>query len=267
VTPLTVERPFTAYGPSHWAVLGVIAVGAVALVAAGRATRGTPAGRRLTRALAVLLAALAVVSFTHRLVATGGDLWVSLPLHLCDLAWGTAALTLWTGWPWSFRLTYYWGLTLSPIALATPALVAPDFPGVEFLLFWTVHALVVWAAAYLTWGLGMRPDWRGYRFALAATLVWGLGVLGYNALAGTNFGFVSAKPPTASPLDVMGPWPWYLLVELALIVVVWALVTLPWTGQGRYRSMSTSSRRYQDRRDGSSAPGSGPSGAAGSSMP
>jgi uncharacterized membrane protein YwaF len=29
-------------------------------------------------------------------------------------------------------------------------------------------------------------------------------------------------------LDVLGPWPWYVLVEAVLVVVGWALITWPW---------------------------------------
>ena len=26
----------------------------------------------------------------------------------------------------------------------------------------------------------------------------------------------------------LGPWPWYVAVEIALVAIVWALMTLPW---------------------------------------
>jgi uncharacterized membrane protein YwaF len=29
-------------------------------------------------------------------------------------------------------------------------------------------------------------------------------------------------------LDVLGPWPLYLLAEVAIVLVVWALMTWPW---------------------------------------
>ncbi|GAA5107907.1 hypothetical protein [Haloechinothrix salitolerans] len=33
----------------------------------------------------------------------------------------------------------------------------------------------------------------------------------------------------AAVLDVLGPWPVYLLPEIALVLTVWALMTWPWT--------------------------------------
>ena len=34
-------------------------------------------------------------------------------------------------------------------------------------------------------------------------------------------------------LNYLGPWPVYLLAEVAIVVVGWALITLPWTGRPR----------------------------------
>jgi hypothetical protein len=36
------------------------------------------------------------------------------------------------------------------------------------------------------------------------------------------------KTHTASLLDVLGPWPVYLLTAATLILIVWAMMTWPW---------------------------------------
>jgi uncharacterized membrane protein YwaF len=39
---------------------------------------------------------------------------------------------------------------------------------------------------------------------------------------------------TGSVLDLLGPWPWYVLAEVVIILAGWALITWPWTrGHGR----------------------------------
>ncbi len=223
------EHSFLPYGPSHWGVLGLTVVGAALLVWLGRKHRGTRGGVTFARAFAVAILAFALAMQIYRLLPGQWNIDISLPLHLSDLTWITAVLALWTRRQWSYSLTYYWGLTLTPQAMITPALDAPDFPHVDFIEFWTQHTLVVWAAIYLTWGLGMRPNWRSYTTAVAATLVWGIAVLGFNSLAGTNYGFLNAKPNNPSLLDFLGEWPWYLGSELALGLFAWALITWPWT--------------------------------------
>src|SRR5690606_38991207 len=143
--------------------------------------------------------------------------------RLTDLATMVAGFALLTQQRWAYALTYFWCLTLSTQALVSPALESQDFPHYEFLGFWAIHLLVVWAAIYLTWGVGMRPDWGSYRIAVGATVVWVAVTFMFNTLADTNYGFVNRKPSTPSLLDVLGPWPWYLGTVAVILLVVWAL--------------------------------------------
>jgi hypothetical integral membrane protein (TIGR02206 family) len=221
---------FSAYGPSHWVVLAVFAVGAVLLVWGGR--RQTESQSQiLGRVLAVLILAAFAVALVYKLIEP--DIQTSVPLQLCDVAELTAAYALWSRRHWAFVLTYYWGLVLSSQALITPDVGtpgegAPDFPHHLFITFFTLHVLVVWAAIYLTWGQRNRPQWRDFRFAAAVSLGWAVFTFVFNTIAGTNYGYLNGKPPTASILDVLGPWPVYLLIEFTIVAAVWALMTWPW---------------------------------------
>jgi hypothetical integral membrane protein (TIGR02206 family) len=224
------QREFTAYGPSHWAVLGLFAIGAALLVWIGRRQTESQA-RLLGRGLAALILVTFVVALVYKLIHPALD--TSVPLQLCDVAELTAAYALWSQRHWAFALAYYWGLVLSSQALITPDIGtpeegAPDFPHHLFVTFFALHVLVVWAAIYLTWGRGMRPRWHDYRFAVIVTLLWAAFTFTFNVIAGTNYGYLNAKPPTASLLDVLGPWPVYLLVEITIVLIVWALMTWPW---------------------------------------
>lgn len=227
---LSAQREFSAYGLSHLVVLTLFALGAVLLVVVGRRQTEVQA-RLLSRVLAVLLIAAFLVALVYKFIQPTID--TSVPLQLCDLAELAAAYALWSRRHWAFVLTYYWGLVLSSQALITPDIGtpregAPDFPHHLFVTFFTLHVLVVWAAIYLTWGRGMRSRWRDYRFAVIATLAWVAVTLAFNAITGANYGYLNRKPPTASVLDVLGPWPVYLAVEVAIVLIVWALMTWPW---------------------------------------
>jgi hypothetical integral membrane protein (TIGR02206 family) len=208
----------------------VFAVGAALLVWRGRRFTGTQA-RLVGRILAILIVAAFVTALVYKLARPHLD--TSVPLQLCDIAELTAAYALWSQRHRAFVLTFYWGLVLSSQALLTPDIGtpeegAPDFPHHLFVTFFTLHVLVVWAAVYLTWGRGMRPHWGDLRFAVVVTLGWVAFTLAFNTIAGTNYGYLSGKPATASVLDLLGPWPLYLLVEIAVVLVVWALMTWPW---------------------------------------
>lgn len=233
---LAAQRMFTEYGPSHVAILLVFAAGAVALVLAGRRQRGTERAVRFSRGFAVVVAVVLVPFQVYVLLPWMWHVDYSLPLQLCDLAWLTAVYALWTRQRWAYALLYYWGLTLTAQAFLTPELSAPDFPSREYLMFWSIHCFIVWSAIYLTWGLGIRPDWRSYRTVVLVTAGWAVAMLGFNALTGANYGFLNHKPPGRSLLDVLGPWPWYLLSELVAALAVWALITWPWVVAARRRT-------------------------------
>lgn len=242
MNPVSPERSFAAYGASHWVVLIVLAAGVLALAWFGGRYRGTRSVRTLGRVLAVALVAFHVPILIYDLSPARFDIDNSLPFHISDLAWMAAAYALWSRREWAYALTYYWGLTLAPQALITPALEAPEISSIDFFSFWGQHLLVLWAAVYLTWWVGMRPSWRGFAVAATVTVVWGIAMLGFNKVAGTNYLFVSRKPDNLSLVDFMGEWPWYLVVELVVGLIGWALLTWPWTRSG-------AQRRYAETRD------------------
>jgi hypothetical integral membrane protein (TIGR02206 family) len=222
---LPLAAGFTAYSPSHLVVLTIFAIGIVGLVVAGR--RGTLRERpaRVVLAWANLLFGVAsTVSACFPFT-----LHHSLPLQACDLAWIFVAWALLASQRDAFALTYYWGLTLSVQALVQPTLTTP-FPHVEFFAFWGKHVLIVWGAAYLCLGLRRGPDWSSYRRAVGWTLLWLVVVLCLNEALGSNYGYVNGKPSEATVLDVLGPWPLYVVAEMAIVMAGWALITLPWTG-------------------------------------
>jgi len=225
LAPIAATQQFSAYGPSHWTVLVVFVIGSAALVRIGRRQTESQA-RLLGRVLGALTMAIFSLALLYKLVQP--TIGHSVPLQLCDLAELTAAYALWSQRKWAFTLAYYWGLPLSSQALITPDLNAPDFPSHSFLTFFALHLLVVWAAIYLTWGYGMRPGWRSYRFAVITTLTWGAFTFIFNTIARTDYGFLNRKPLNASMLDFLGPWPFYVLAEVVIVGAVWALMTWPW---------------------------------------
>jgi hypothetical integral membrane protein (TIGR02206 family) len=236
VTPLAAATRFEAFSGEHLVLLGIFVAGLVVAAAWGRAHRDTPLELPARRTAAVVLALVALGMQAYQLTPGDFDVDTSLPLALCDVATVMTVVALWTRSPRASAFTYYVGLTLTSQGVLTPSL-AEGFPHPRYFGFWALHFLVVWAAAYLTWGLGIRPTWRRYRFAVGATLTWAVVVFAFNVVVDSNYGYLNAKPSSASLLDVLGPWPWYVVVEIVVVTVAWAvLLTLPWTLAARQRT-------------------------------
>jgi hypothetical integral membrane protein (TIGR02206 family) len=225
----TAAVTFTSYGVLHWTMLVLTVVGSVLLVWIGRRFRGKPEGELFTRVFAVLQLVVTFGFMIFWLIPPFFDLHQSLPLHLSDILRLVSGYALLRRRPWAVALTYYWGLTLNPQAMLTPDLHPDIAPVLEIVSYWSQHVLVMWAVIYLTWGLGLHPNWRSYRLTLAVSAGWAVVVLAINSALGTNYGYLNRKPGGGSLLDLMGDWPWYLLAAFALLAAAWALITWPWT--------------------------------------
>jgi hypothetical integral membrane protein (TIGR02206 family) len=217
------DDPFVAYGPSHLAAIAVLAAGIVGFLVFGRWAR-----RRFDRAFAVAIVVIAVPMQLVQFTGAEWDLQTSLPLQLCDWGWLAATVALWSRSRLAATITYLWGLTLTSQAIMTPALTTP-FPGLRWWMFWALHLLIVWAAIHVVWGMKLHPTWTTYGQTVVITLTWLFVTVRFNVLAGTNYGYLNDKPAQTSALDLLGPWPGYVLAEIVIVLAAWALLTWPWT--------------------------------------
>lgn len=231
---MTDER-FQTYGTSHVLALAVCVVGIVAIVLLGRRAQGSGGNR----AFAVAIVAVTVPLQVLQLLPGEWNPRTSLPLQLCDLAWMFAVHALWTRSQLSATVTYLWGITLTTQAMVTPDL-ASDFPEPRYLMFWAMHILIVWAAFHLVFGLGILPTWATYWKTVGLTALWAGAVMVYNAVADTNYGYLNGKPASVSILDLLGPWPYYVAVEILIIMAVWAALTWPWSRRTSHLQTSAS---------------------------
>lgn len=233
---------FQPFSGEHFVLIGLFLLGCVAIALLGQRLRDSEHEPAFRRGFALLIPFFTLPLQVLQLLPGDFTLGTSLPFQVCDLAWMLAVWALLTRHRTAVQLLYYWGLVLVPLAIATPSL-EQGFPDPRYFMFWGMHFLSVWAAVYLTFGLGERPSWRGFRVTVVATLAWALAVMAFNGLTGTNYGYFNRKPSVATPLDLLGPWPTYVVVEMAIILAVFALITWPWTVRERARvEVSTPTR-------------------------
>jgi hypothetical integral membrane protein (TIGR02206 family) len=224
---IAAER-FQAWSGQHVVLIAITAIGALAVVWWGRRHRGTPGELASRRGFAAVSLLVTLVMQVYWLTPEVRDVRHSWPLQLSDLVDYTAAFALWTRGRRTAAFTYYVGLSLTLMAVLTPSL-GYTFPDPPWFGFWIRHILVVWAAVYLVWGLGIRPTWRLYRTTVVAVLAWALVTYAFNVAMDTNYGYLVRKPSSASLLDLLGPWPWYVVVATTVLLTLWAVVyTLPW---------------------------------------
>ena len=209
----------------HLVALALIAV--VALVATALARRRPGAWiPAFSRLLAVVILTAYVV---ENVAAIDQGIWTArrfLPLHLSDVVTIVAALAMWTARPLPFELTYFWGLTASLQATLTPDL-GDAFPDVFYFTFFITHGGVVVAAIFLAAGRRMVARSGAVLRIFAYTVgVAALAAIG-NAATGGNYMWLREKPDSASLLDLLGPWPVYILATGALALAMFYVLDTP----------------------------------------
>lgn len=215
-----------AYGTAHLWMLALTAAATVAVVPVCRRLRHE---YRVTRAAGWALLVLTVAWTGFWLLPGNFNVNESLPFHFSDALRFITAIALITRAGWAVMVSYCWGLTLNSQSILTPDLNYFAFPALEFTGYWALHIINWLVPVALVWGLGYRPTWRGYRTVLVVTAAW-LGLAHVvNLIAGSNYGYTTHTPAGGSALDLLGPWPVYILVGGVILATAWALLTWPWT--------------------------------------
>jgi hypothetical integral membrane protein (TIGR02206 family) len=146
-----------------------------------------------------------------------------LPLNLCNLMVFASAWTLVSKNQVGYEFIYLLGIPAASQVLITPALGPYGFPHVLFFQIFISHGGVVLAALYLTLGEGMRPrSWQSVWRVAGWAILYALVIFWLNRVLGSNYLFLAYKPPAATLLDYLGPWPWYIL---GMVIIGLVLVT------------------------------------------
>ena len=159
----------------------------------------------------------------------------ALPFQLCDVAGVVSAAALWTRQPLLVELTYFWGLAGTANGLITPD-VSDHFPTFGFMQYFIAHGTIVAAALLLVVGLRLAPR-RGAVLRVFG-LTFGLLLLdaAVNLVTGGNYMYLRHTPGAHSLLDVLGPWPWYIVGAAGLALAIFFVLDLPFIATRRSRA-------------------------------
>lgn len=213
----------TIFGTLHLTILGIIAALTVAAALLCRKSKRAFAGVR--RVAGVFLAGNEIVWWIFRYAHEGIHLG-NLPLQLCDLAVWLAVLACFSDKPLIFEAAYFPGLAGAAMALLTPDLAAawPTYPAIYFFL---AHGGIVITVVAVIHGARRRFSTQAIWRAWAMVLIYAAIVGTFDRIAGANYMYLMRKPEAASPLNVMGAWPWYIATGAMLALALFWLLWIP----------------------------------------
>ena len=138
------------------------------------------------------------------------DITRHLPLHLCPISVPFVAYMLWTKSKRLFEITYFWVLIGTLQGIITPDLTI-DFPQFEYFGYFIEHSGLVLAVIYASVVYGIRLTYKSIFVSLFWLNIVFICLFPINYFLDSNYMWMMGKPPVESLLDILGPWPWYLL--------------------------------------------------------
>jgi len=134
-----------------------------------------------------------------------------LPLHICSLLIWLGGIMLVTRNYRIYEFAYFIGIAGALQALLTPDAGIYGFPHYRVFQTFISHGMLITAAVFMTVVEGFRPTWKSFWRVVAGLNIYMVINLPGQPATRTNFLYINHKPLTASLLDMLPPWPYYLI--------------------------------------------------------
>ena len=217
---------FESLGTGHLLAIAIVA-GTTAFLVWGRPDPGDAAKRRARLLMAGILLALEASWHGWNLIYDAWNVQQNLPLHACSISsWCTIYILLTRSYR-VYEIIYFVGIAGAMQAVLTPDAGIYGLPHFRAIQTLALHGMIVIAMVFMTTIEGFRPTWSSVWKTVLVGNVYLLFVTGVNHLLGSNYMYTRQKPATASLLDHLGPWPWYLLAGELVAILLVLLLYLP----------------------------------------
>lgn len=230
--------PFVLFDSAHLSALGIILIINILIILFRK--RFSPPGRTALRyTLAVILVIVETSWHLWNLSIGDWTLQTMLPFHLCSaLVWLSAYMLVTKNYR-VYEYAYFLGIGGAIQALLTPDAGMYGFPHFRAFQVMMSHGAIVTAAITMTFVEGFRPTWASVKRVFIGMNIYMIVIFIFNQLTGSNYLFIAHKPETASLMDILPPWPWYILYLEAIGLVLCLLLYLPYALKDRRLSTTT----------------------------
>ena len=219
--------PFDLYGTGHLIFLAIDVVIILFLIFGWK--NPSEKAKRNTRYL--LAATLFIWEGAYHVWNIVNGTWSvqeHVPLHACSVMVWTGIYMLLTKNYTIYEFSYFLGMGGAMQAILTPEAGIYGLPHFRAMQTLIVHSTLVIAPIYMSAIEGFRPTWKSFKHVAIGVNLYMLFVYFINLLLDSNYMYLIHKPETASLLDVLGPWPWYILSLEVLGFAIFFLLYLPY---------------------------------------
>jgi hypothetical integral membrane protein (TIGR02206 family) len=220
------NQDFKLFGTQHLIVIALMIILSIALPIIAKRYLNEKQKLQLSRIIAVAASFWALIYVLILLLLGDFNYKTDLPLDLCNIMAVLLPFLMWNPKFRTHEVLYFLVLAGTMQAIITPHLYN-GFPNFIFIKYWFVHCGLVVYIIYATVVFDLKPNLKSILKSFLVLQTYVILVYGINYLLGSNYVYVMQKPPTASALDYLGDWPYYIFKAELIAVVVFFIVYLP----------------------------------------
>lgn len=228
--------PFILFSAPHIAAITAIALFCILLYIFRNNIKNEKTSRAIRYALGSVMVAQEISFQLWNILTNQWSIDYALPLQLCSISSLLCAAMLFTGSYRLYEIVYFWGIGGALQAVITPEIGPYTFPHFRYFQFFICHGGIIASCLFMTFIQCFRPKLASVWKSILALNIYAAFVGVFNKLTNSNYMFLCSKPEVSSIMDIMGPWPWYILSLEGVALFIFLCLYIPFIRFGKTKT-------------------------------
>ncbi|WP_460218320.1 YwaF family protein [Psychroserpens sp. MEBiC05023] len=182
--------------------------------------------QRICHYIALFISLIVVVFHLYYMLFGDYNFRTDLPLYLCSLLGILIPIYTYYRKYWMFEILVFWIIAGTLQGVITPD-IAEGFPSFDYFRYWVVHLGLLLVIFYSVFVFKLKPKLKSVFKSFLALQVYVVLMIVINYFLDANYFYLNKKPESASVLDYLGDWPYYIIVCQLLIIPLFLIIYLP----------------------------------------
>ena len=209
----------------HIIPIGLALIIAVTLIRYAR-TISSESQQRLIHYIAIFISVSVIAFHIYCTLTTNYNIRTDLPLYLCSLLGIIIPIFTYYRKYWMFEILVFWVIAGTIQGVITPD-IAEGFPSLDYFRYWIVHLGLLTVIFYSIFVLQLKPKFKSVFKSFLALQVYVIVMIVINYCLDANYFYLNRKPESASVLDYLGDWPYYIIVAQLIIIPLFSIIYIP----------------------------------------
>jgi hypothetical integral membrane protein (TIGR02206 family) len=209
----------------HIIPIGLAILIAVTLIRYAK-TISSESQQRLIHFLAIFISVSVIAFHVYCALTTNYNIRTDLPLYLCSLLGILIPIFTYYRKYWMFEILVFWIIAGTIQGVITPD-ISEGFPSLDYFRYWIVHLGLLIVIFYSILVLGLKPKFKSVFKSFFALQVYVVIMIVINFCLDANYFYLNRKPVSASVLDYLGDWPYYIIVAQLIIIPLFSIIYIP----------------------------------------